>query len=44
MEGMIEIKKEAGEFDFELPAVEGTKAVKPRIHLAGDSVCVSCEG
>ena len=31
------------EFDFSLPEVEGPKA-KPRIHFAGESTCVSCEG
>lgn len=32
------------EFNFDLPAVEGAPAVKPRVHNAGDSVCISCEG
>jgi len=32
------------EFDFDLPAVEDAPAAKPRIHFAGESVCVSCEG
>lgn len=30
-------------FDFDLPEVEGAKVVKPRVHIAGDSVCTSCE-
>lgn len=30
-------------FNFDLPEVEGAKA-KPRVHFAGESTCVSCEG
>jgi hypothetical protein len=32
------------DFDFDLPAVESAPMNKPRIHMAGDSTCVSCEG
>ncbi len=32
------------EFDFELPVLENLSKGKPRIHNAGDSVCLSCEG
>lgn len=31
------------DFDFNLPEVVGPKA-KPRVHFAGESLCVSCEG
>lgn len=31
------------EFNFNLPVVEGPTA-KPRVHFAGESTCVSCEG
>lgn len=40
----IEDMQNNNEFDFNLPAVEGGASAKPRIHFAGDSVCVSCEG
>ncbi len=39
-----ENNKEMGEFNFDLPTVEGVPAAKPRIHFAGESTCVSCEG
>ena len=29
--------------DFELPAVQGTVATAPRIHIGG-STCIGCEG
>lgn len=32
------------DFNFDLPVVESAPITKPRIHMAGDSVCVSCEG
>ena len=32
------------EFDFDLPEVEAAPAAKPRIHNAGESTCISCEG
>lgn len=35
--------KNVGEFDFDLPEVEGPKAVKPRVHFADGSTCISCE-
>jgi hypothetical protein len=37
-------KKQETDFNFDLPQVEGSKVVKPRIHMAGESTCVSCEG
>ncbi len=30
--------------DFDLPAVANSSPQKPQIHLAGESVCVACEG
>jgi len=37
-------KKQEMDFNFELPQAEGAKVVKPRVHFAGESTCVSCEG
>lgn len=37
-------KNQEAEFDFDLPEVENAPAAKPRVHFAGESVCVSCEG
>lgn len=31
-------------FDFDLPTDESAPKAKPRIHNAGESTCVSCEG
>lgn len=36
--------KNVAEFDFDLPTVAAAPIAKPRIHFAGESVCVSCEG
>jgi len=30
--------------DFDLPEVASTSPAKPRVHMASESVCVSCEG
>jgi hypothetical protein len=30
--------------DFDLPEVVSSAPTKPRIHMASESVCVSCEG
>ena len=30
--------------DFDLPDVDTSAPTKPRIHMANDSVCISCEG
>jgi hypothetical protein len=30
--------------DFDLPEVASSAPTKPRIHMASESVCVSCEG
>jgi len=39
-----ENNQEMGEFNFDLPQVEAAPVTKPRIHFAGESTCVSCEG
>lgn len=36
--------EEKSEFDFELPVLENLSKAKPRIHNAGESICISCEG
>jgi len=37
-------KKVSSEFDFDLPEVKDAPKAKVRVHNAGDSTCISCEG
>lgn len=30
--------------DFDLPLIVTTTPSKPRVHMAGEAVCISCEG
>ncbi len=32
------------DINFDLPEVASSAPMKPRIHMASESVCVSCEG
>lgn len=32
------------DIDFDLPEVASSTPAKPRIHMASESMCVSCEG
>lgn len=38
------IDKNEIDTDFDLPEVKNAPKAKPRIHNAGESTCISCEG
>lgn len=41
---MVELGMSKDIIDFDLPEVEAKTPTKPRIHMASESSCVSCEG